>query len=497
MDRVVREQLLELAVELGGEGLVVGHDQRRPAELGDDVGHREGLARAGDAEQDLGRVAAAGALDQLADRPGLIAGGLVRRDQAEGRRRAGAAGGGARRRRGRDRGASWSGCGGNVRESSARADGRLSGDRLRGFYAVIDRADRELAERLVVGAGARALQVRMKGAATAELPGGGADGPGGDPGGTVRCWWSTTGSTSRWRPGPTRSTSARTTCRWPGPARVAAGRLWIGISTHDEAQVREAVGRRGRLPGLRAGLCYWNERESRSGPGRGRARPGDRGGRRGAGGGHRRGHAGAGGRGGGGRGDRGLRHRGGQPGGRPGRGGPPDCGGLERAGLRHALNRGYSRRPPGGLNGGRGRPVEHPNIASLHKEASLMKKKLGLLAMVLGIGGVLGVASFSNEASAAGGACKRSTFKTDAGQERVQEGRSEAAKAAMKSFLKEAQEEGPVARLQDLPQEAVAGLPAQARRAEEVPRARRQVAAGRRRPAQLTTCTSSACGRPS
>ena len=52
-DGVVREELLELAVELGGERLVVRHHQRGPVHPGDDVGHRERLARAGDAEQGL------------------------------------------------------------------------------------------------------------------------------------------------------------------------------------------------------------------------------------------------------------------------------------------------------------------------------------------------------------------------------------------------------------------------------------------------------------
>jgi hypothetical protein len=72
-----------------------------------------------------------------------------------------------------------------------------------------------------------------------------------------------------------------------------------------------------------------------------------------------------------------------------------------------------------------------------------MKKKLGLLAMVLGIGGVLGVASFSNEASAAGGACKRTTFKTELVKDACTKGGQKAAKAAMKSFLKEHKKKDP------------------------------------------------------
>jgi len=67
-----------------------------------------------------------------------------------------------------------------------------------------------------------------------------------------------------------------------------------------------------------------------------------------------------------------------------------------------------------------------------------MKKKLGLLAMVLGIGGVIGVASFSNEAAAGGGDCHRTTFKTDLVKNACKKGGQKEAKAAMKHFLKEA-----------------------------------------------------------
>ena len=44
---------MELVVELRGERLVGRDHQRRPVHAGDDVRHRERLARAGDAEQDL------------------------------------------------------------------------------------------------------------------------------------------------------------------------------------------------------------------------------------------------------------------------------------------------------------------------------------------------------------------------------------------------------------------------------------------------------------
>ena len=82
-DGVVGEELLELAVELGRERLVVRHHQRRLAHPGDDVGHRERLARAGDAEQGLVRLLVVQPLDQLLDRLGLVAGRLVRGHQLE------------------------------------------------------------------------------------------------------------------------------------------------------------------------------------------------------------------------------------------------------------------------------------------------------------------------------------------------------------------------------------------------------------------------------
>ena len=80
-DRVVREELLELGVELGGQRLVVRHHQRRLAVLGDHVGHRERLARAGDAHQRLVAVSVAQAPNQLLDRLGLIAGRLKWTDE--------------------------------------------------------------------------------------------------------------------------------------------------------------------------------------------------------------------------------------------------------------------------------------------------------------------------------------------------------------------------------------------------------------------------------
>ena len=74
---VVREELLELAVELGRQGLVGGEHQGRPAGPGDDVGHGEGLAGAGHAEQDLVPVAALDPGRQFLDGLGLVTAGGV------------------------------------------------------------------------------------------------------------------------------------------------------------------------------------------------------------------------------------------------------------------------------------------------------------------------------------------------------------------------------------------------------------------------------------
>ena len=76
LDRVLREEALHLAVELRGQGLVRGEDDRRTPGALDDMRHREGLARAGDAEQHLVALAAAEPLAQLVDRLRLVAGRL-------------------------------------------------------------------------------------------------------------------------------------------------------------------------------------------------------------------------------------------------------------------------------------------------------------------------------------------------------------------------------------------------------------------------------------
>ena len=76
LDRVFREELLELGVELRRQGLVVRHDQGRLLQLLDDRGHREGLTGAGGAQQDLVFQSALDAFDQLSDGFRLVAGGL-------------------------------------------------------------------------------------------------------------------------------------------------------------------------------------------------------------------------------------------------------------------------------------------------------------------------------------------------------------------------------------------------------------------------------------
>ncbi len=74
--RVVGKERLELAVELRRQRLVGGENQRGPLRRLDHLGHGEGLARAGDAEQHLGALVLAHALDQLRDRLRLVALGL-------------------------------------------------------------------------------------------------------------------------------------------------------------------------------------------------------------------------------------------------------------------------------------------------------------------------------------------------------------------------------------------------------------------------------------
>ena len=77
LHRVLGEEGFELAIELCGERLVGGEDQGRALGRLDDLGHGEGLAGAGRAEQDLVALARADAFDEFGDRGALVARGLV------------------------------------------------------------------------------------------------------------------------------------------------------------------------------------------------------------------------------------------------------------------------------------------------------------------------------------------------------------------------------------------------------------------------------------
>ena len=76
-DRVFREKFAEFRAELGREGLVMRQNEGRAVDFFDDGRHREGLAGAGDAEQDLLAQAVSDALGQRLDRLGLVARGAV------------------------------------------------------------------------------------------------------------------------------------------------------------------------------------------------------------------------------------------------------------------------------------------------------------------------------------------------------------------------------------------------------------------------------------
>ena len=83
-DGVVRKETLELAIELGGQRLVGRQDQGRALGALDDIGDGKGLARAGDAEQDLGLVMVADPRDEILDRRRLVAHGRIVRGDLEG-----------------------------------------------------------------------------------------------------------------------------------------------------------------------------------------------------------------------------------------------------------------------------------------------------------------------------------------------------------------------------------------------------------------------------
>ena len=85
LDRVVREKLAHLRIELRRQRLVGCQHDRRRAGPGDQVGHREGLARSCDAKQRLEGQAIGQTLRQLGDRRRLIPCRVERRVQLEGR----------------------------------------------------------------------------------------------------------------------------------------------------------------------------------------------------------------------------------------------------------------------------------------------------------------------------------------------------------------------------------------------------------------------------
>ena len=72
-DRVLGEEAFHLAIELGREDLVGREDQRRALQFLDYLGHREGLARAGDAEQHLRFLVLLRACHEGGDRGRLVA----------------------------------------------------------------------------------------------------------------------------------------------------------------------------------------------------------------------------------------------------------------------------------------------------------------------------------------------------------------------------------------------------------------------------------------
>ncbi|CTQ76901.1 hypothetical protein LAX5112_04743 [Roseibium alexandrii] len=89
LDRIVREETLELAIKLGRQRLVRRQDQRRALGALDDLRHGVGLARAGDPEQHLGLLAGRDATHKFGNRGRLVAlrlvlGGQVDRDAAFG-----------------------------------------------------------------------------------------------------------------------------------------------------------------------------------------------------------------------------------------------------------------------------------------------------------------------------------------------------------------------------------------------------------------------------
>jgi len=83
LDGVVGEELAELGVELGGEGLVVGEDEGRPAMAGDDLGDRVRLPRPGRPEEGLEAHSPGETVGEALDRLGLVAGRFEGGDESK------------------------------------------------------------------------------------------------------------------------------------------------------------------------------------------------------------------------------------------------------------------------------------------------------------------------------------------------------------------------------------------------------------------------------
>ncbi len=82
-DCIVREELLEFAVKLGGQGLVRCHHQGRFLHPFDQIGDGVGLARSGHSEQGLMGQAGLEAANQTLDRHRLVTGRLIGGNEAE------------------------------------------------------------------------------------------------------------------------------------------------------------------------------------------------------------------------------------------------------------------------------------------------------------------------------------------------------------------------------------------------------------------------------
>jgi len=80
---IVREEILELAIQLGCQGFIVSQHNRRALDALNHIGNGEGLTRACHTQQGLRRKTCFNPLHQGFDRLGLIPGGLVRADNTE------------------------------------------------------------------------------------------------------------------------------------------------------------------------------------------------------------------------------------------------------------------------------------------------------------------------------------------------------------------------------------------------------------------------------